>query len=307
MTLLFWLWACTGSDPAPEGAPAGPTRVRVALNWFPEPEFGGFYEGVVSGLYAERGFAVELIPGGPGAPTLELLGTGQAEAALTTAEDLLLKRQRGLHAVAVFPAFQQSPTGLLVHDPGPTRVEDIGSGTVAIELGSPFQVFLWKRLGWEGRVQAVPTSGTLGPFLADPGFVQQGYITSEPCVAQAKGAQVRFLKAADVGWNPYGVVLAVPDPPPAWVDDFTRATRAAWEQYLAAPERANAELARLNEQLTPEGVVCITAAQREFVLGQDGLGAMSAARWADVAATLVELGLLPEGSTADGAWRPVPP
>lgn len=306
MTTLLLLLACSGPEAeAPPGGPA-PTRVRLALNWFPEPEFGGFYEGVLGGHYTRAGFEVELIPGGPGAPTLELLATGRAEAAITTGEDLLLKRNRGVQATALYAALQRSPVGLLVHEAGPARIADIQSGRVAIEVGSPFQTFLWKRLGWEGRVEAVPTTGTLGAFLADPTFVQQGYITAEPCLAQAAGAKVRFLPASEVGWDPYGVVLAVAEPAPAWADAFARATQEAWTAYMADPTRANAELQRLNEQLSADGLACITEAQRPFVLGDEGLGAQSAARWEATAATLVELGLLPAGSTATGAWRPLP-
>ena len=38
LLILSLLVACSG-EPAPESSL---TRVRLALNWFPEPEFGGF-------------------------------------------------------------------------------------------------------------------------------------------------------------------------------------------------------------------------------------------------------------------------
>ena len=118
---MLWMWlACSGSEPeaAVEAVEeTGPIEVRLALNWFPEPEFGGFYEGALGGHYAESGFAVEIIPGGPGAPTLEQLSTGKVEAALTAADDLLLKRSRGLKVVGVWPAFQLAPNGI----PAPNR------------------------------------------------------------------------------------------------------------------------------------------------------------------------------------------
>ena len=298
--------APTGPAGTPDAGPAAPIPVKIALNWFPEPEFGGFYEGVLGGHYADAGFDVEVIPGGPSAPTLELLGSGRAQVAITAADDLLLKRSRGIAAVGAWPGFQLNPLGLMVHEEtGPADLAAIGTldgAQVAIEVGGPFQTFLWKRFGWEGRVQAVPYGGSVGPFLVDPGFIQQAYVTSEPCVARAKGAKVRFLRASDAGWNHYGTLVAFADPPPPWAADFVRATQGAWEAYMAAPERANAEIARLNEQLTPELLNCVTEAQRPFINGEDGLGAMSAARWTATAAALVEVGLLPEGSTADGAW-----
>ena len=308
--LALGLLACSTPAPAPvPTAPAAPTHtaVRVALNWLPEPEFGGFYAGVVEGIYSKAGFDVTLIPGGPGAPTLELLSSGQAEAAITSAEDLLLKRANGVVAVGVWPAFQWAPTGLMAHTgQGLTRYEDIHGGRIALEVGGPFQLFLSKKYGWDGKVELVPTSGSVASFLADPTLIQQAYITSEPCAVRAAGSDSVFLKAADAGWNPYGTVLAFADPPPAWAGAFVHATQAAWEAYLADPGPGNTEIGRLNDQMKPDVLSCIDAAQRPFLVGDDGLGVMTAARWDALASAMVGIGVLPVGSTASGAWKVLP-
>ena len=149
----------------------------------------------------------------------------------------------------------------------------------------------------------VPYGGAIGPFLADKALIQQAYITSEPCLARAQGVEVNFLRAADAGWNPYGAVVTVADPPPPWAADFARATQRAWEAYMKDPARANAEIARLNDLLPATVLGCISEAQTPFVTGADGLGMMTKERWDSTAATLAELGLIPQGATADGAWR----
>ena len=41
-----------------------PTQVRLALNWFPEAEHGGFYAALVHGYYQKRGLQVEILGGG---------------------------------------------------------------------------------------------------------------------------------------------------------------------------------------------------------------------------------------------------
>lgn len=289
----------------PPATPSGPSLVPVtiALNWVPEPEFGGYYEGLLSGIYREAGFDVTILPGGPDAPTLELLATGQAQVAIAAGEELLVRRARGVEAVAIWPALQLNPAGLMAHAEGPKTFEEIQGGRVAIGVGSALHSYLWRRFAWEGKVEAVPYGGAIGPFLADKTLIQQAYITSEPCLARAQGAEVTFLRAADAGWNPYGAVVTVADPPPPWAADFARATQRAWEAYLKDPARANAEIARLNDLLAPEVLGCISEAQTPFVTGQDGLGMMTKARWDATAASLVELGLIPPGSSADGAWR----
>ena len=90
--MVWWIVACSGGQPEDVVSPAPANEaalqtVRLALNWYPEPEFGGFYEGVLGGHYAAAGFDVTIIPGGPGAPTLELLAAGQAEAAISAADE----------------------------------------------------------------------------------------------------------------------------------------------------------------------------------------------------------------------------
>lgn len=295
--LLALLFACTGEPAAPPAA----TPVRVALNWFPEPEFGGFYDALLTGLYAREGLAVEIVPGGPGVPVLEMLAAGKVEVAVSGADDLLVRRAEGLDAVAVFPGFQDSPVGLMAHAAlGLTRFEDV-KGPVAIEAGSPFQQYLWATLGWEGKVAMVPTTGSIGPFAADPTLVQQAYVTSEPCVAEGQGLAVTFLPGRDAGWNPYAslVVVRGGDRDAAWVAAFTRATRAGWEHYLADPSVANAELVRLNRDLPADRVACIVARQRPFVTGTDGLGAMTEARWQAIAAALGRAGRPVDPA---GAW-----
>jgi len=279
--------------------------VKIALNWYPEPEFGGFYEGVISGSYEKAGFDVEIIPGGPGAPSIGLMDTNKAQAAISAADDLLIKRSKGAKAIAVYPVFQTSPQGLMAHSvSGIERIEDIPPGTnISMEIGSPFQQHVWKTYDWGDTRKAVSSSGLIGSFLRDESAIQQAYITAEPCLAEEAGATPVFLGAHETGWNPYGALLVLPDPLPDWSDGFVQATHAAWQAYLEAPARANAEILKAAQHLKPEVMDCVTKAQTSYIHGEDGLGKMTATRWDQMNGHLVGLGLLPEGSTAAGTWK----
>ncbi len=67
-TILFALGLCfasgcgkkseSSSGAADAGAPA-PTKVTLALDWVPEPEFGGFYAAREGGAYRRHGVGVE--------------------------------------------------------------------------------------------------------------------------------------------------------------------------------------------------------------------------------------------------------
>ncbi|MES2638331.1 MAG: ABC transporter substrate-binding protein [Myxococcota bacterium] len=310
--MLLALLACSpapdATTPATTGAatssavPApAPKKLTVALNWYPEPEFGGFYEAALAGTYAAAGLDVTILPGGPGAPVLELLASGKADVAISGADDLLIRRARGLDAVAVLPGFQDTPVGLMTHTAsGVTRFEDV-KGKVAIEAGSPFQQFLWGKFGWEGKVEPVPTTGSIGPFAADPTLIQQAFITSEPCVAEGQGLTITFLPGRDAGWNPYASLAVVrgEDKGSAWVKAFHDASLAGWKSYLADPTRGNTEIGRLNPNLPMDRMGCIVARQKPFVEGTDGVGVMTAARWEQTAAALNSVG---QKVDAAGAW-----
>lgn len=299
--ILFLALACsTPSPPASTSKPAPPaTKVRVALNWYAEPEFGGFYAAVETGLYEKAGLDVTLTPGGPGVPVLEMLAANNTDVAISGADDLLMRRAKGLDAVAVFAGFQDSPVGLLVHDPGPASFGEV-TGPVAVEVGSPFQRFLWGKMAWEGKVEAVPSTGTLGAFSANPALSQQAYVTSEPCIAEEKSLATRFLPARDVGWNPYGslaVVRGTDDAAP-WVKSFVEASAAGWAAYLADPARANIEITKANPEMTPDRLRCIVERQKSFVTGTDGVGVVRQDRLDQLAVVLMSVG---QDATAGGA------
>ncbi|MBM4365254.1 MAG: ABC transporter substrate-binding protein [Deltaproteobacteria bacterium] len=306
--MLALLLACTAEpQPAPEAAQPPPRAVQVALNWYPEPEFGGYYAALKSGAYRKAGLDVTIVPGGPGVPVLEMLAASKIDVAISGADDLLLRRAKGLDAVAIFAGLQDSPVGLLVHVPGPNSFAEV-AGPVAIEAGSPFQQTLWAKMGWEGKVQMVPTTGSLGAFAADPTLAQQAYITSEPCQAEDKDIETRFLAARDIGWNPYAALAVVrgADAKDPWMHAFVTATMQGWHDYLADPGPANVEIAKLNPEMTPARLACIVKAQAPFVKGTDGVGVVTQARMNELAVTLTGLGLeaKAEGSVHNQAGVP---
>src|SRR5262249_59983689 len=55
------------------------TRVSLALNWVPEPEFGGFYAARETGAYRRQGFDVDIRGGGAGVPVVQMVATGRAD------------------------------------------------------------------------------------------------------------------------------------------------------------------------------------------------------------------------------------
>ena len=82
---------------------------------------------------------------------------------------------------------------------------------------------------------------------------------------------------------------------------FREASKAGWERYLQDPTAANAEISKLNPEMSGTKLACVTERQKPYVTGTDGLGVMTEARWKAMADALGSV-----GQTVDpaGAWRP---
>ena len=99
----------------------GPRKIRLQLNWFPEPEFGGFYAAEADGGFAKRGLQVELLPGSADVPGAQLLAAGQVDAAIVSASQLVTLRASGGRIVAIHASFQKAPRAIVVRATGHMR------------------------------------------------------------------------------------------------------------------------------------------------------------------------------------------
>lgn len=274
---------------------------RLALDWVPEPEFGGFYAGRESGAFQRHGIKLEIQGGGAGVPVLQMVATGRADFGTVGADELLTARARGADLVALFAVFQTSPQGIMVHASRKLqKLEDaFHSGTLALETGKAYAAYLKKQFAWDG-VKVVPYDGGVAHFLSDTNFGQQCYVTSEPIAARQKGADPAVFLIADAGFNPYATVVVTRrellQKNPGLVKQFVLATREGWQQYLDQPEATNALLAKLNSALDAATLGAAAAAQKPLIETEDtkqhGLGSMQQARWQTLADQLLDLKFL---------------
>ena len=118
------------------GCAKSPRKIRLALNWKPDPQFGGFY----AAPYQAHGLDVEILPGGAGTPTIQMVGAGSAEFGVVSADELIVARSQGNDVVALFAVFQNNPQGIMVH--ASRKLKNLGDllksgGTLALQRGSP--------------------------------------------------------------------------------------------------------------------------------------------------------------------------
>ena len=288
--------------------PAGAAPSKLALNWVPEPEFGGFYAAREGGAYKKAGLDVEIQGGGPSVPVVQLVAGGRADFGVAGADEVLTARARGADVIPIFAVYQTSPQGIMVHaSRGAKGIPDVlSSGTIALEAGAPYAAFLKKKYGFN-KVKIVPYDGGVARFVADKDFAQQCFVTSEPIAARQKGSDPQVFLVADEGFNPYVTVVitrrALFIEHPERVRAFARATQEGWRAYLDDPAQANAVMARLNTSMSAETFAAAAAAQRPLFETDEtkkrGLGTMTRARWESLAQQLVELGVLAKAPPAE--------
>ena len=279
-------------------------KTRLALNWKPDPQFGGFY----AAPYSKQGLDVEILPGGAGTPTVQMIGAGSAEFGIVSADELVVARARGNDVVALFAVFQNCPQGIMAH--ASRHLASVGDvvkeGTLAIQRGLPYARILEKKYGFD-HVKVVPSpGGDISAFLRDEKFAQQCFVMSEPLQARHAGAEVIVFPVADIGYNPYTTVLATSgeqlksDPKRATA--MVAAIREGWRAYLKDPESTNAKMHDLNPSMDAAAFAEVAEAQKSFIETAQ-LGAMTAERWTTLIGQLKDLGDIPQAMPAQDCFR----
>jgi NitT/TauT family transport system substrate-binding protein len=281
-----------------------PAKTRLALNWKPDPQFGGFY----AAPYSKQGLDVEILPGGAGTPTVQMIGAGSAEFGIVSADELVVARARGNDVVALFAVFQNCPQGIMAH--ASRHLASVGDvvkeGTLAIQSGLPYARILEKKYGFD-HVKVVPSpGGDISAFLRDEKFAQQCFVMSEPLQARHAGAEVTVFPVADIGYNPYTTVLATSgaqfksDPKRAAA--MVAAVRDGWRAYLNDPAPTNTKMHDLNPSMELSAFTEVAEAQKPFIEAAQ-LGAMTAERWTTLIGQLQDLGDIPQAISAQDCFR----
>jgi NitT/TauT family transport system substrate-binding protein len=286
-------------------------KVKIQLNWLPEPEFGGIYAARESGEFARNNLDVEIMPGGPNVPVWPQVDRGRVEFGVVGADEVLIANSKGADLVAIYTTYQTYPQGIMVHaSRNMASLADVfKSGTLAIEPGLPYTNFLKKKYGFDG-VKIVPYAGGITQFLADKDFAQQCFVFSEPVAAKHKGADPKVFLIADSGYNPYtGVVITTHKYLSEHRDVCTamaKALQAGWRSYLDDPKPANNVMANLNKNMDLQTFADSAEAQKMLVENaetkQHGLGVMTHERWAELARQMEELGVLKHAPDPDSCF-----
>jgi NitT/TauT family transport system substrate-binding protein len=290
LLLLALLAGCGGRNDDGGG-------VRLALNWFPEHEHGGYYAALANGGYKAAGLDVRILPGGPQAPVLARVASGDVAYGVVNADDVLVGRAAGVPVVALMAPIQTSPVCIMVHAAsGFAHIGDIRYVTLAVQVASPYWQYLKRKFPFPS-VTVVPYTGSIAEFLRNPKFAQQAYVISEPILARDKGADPRCLLVAEEGFNPYTSVLVTSETKlrddPEGVRKMTEASIAGWTSYLVDPTPATDAILAVNPEIGRETLERGFEALLPLVRVEGvPIGSMTAARWQALADQLRAIDVL---------------
>lgn len=265
---------------------------KLALNWKAEPQFGGFYQAQANGA------PIEITEGGSGTPTIQMLVFGKTDMAIVSAEEILISNERNPknQVVALFAAFQTNPQILMTRkERNIKNIKELLSteGIVAAQNGLTYVSFLKKKYP-KSKVQWVPYLGGITGLLKEKNYAQQGFLTSEPLLAEKAGVKVNAFLIADEGFNPYTTVVAVRKSD--WEKDkndyvtIIKNFEASWRSYSQNPKPTNEKMAQINKSLDLPTFQKSAEAQVPLLYGKGkSVGPMEESRWQQLIDTLKDL------------------
>jgi NitT/TauT family transport system substrate-binding protein len=269
-------------------------KVTFGLDWVAEPEYGGYYQALATGIYKKYGLDVSIVEGGPQVNNAQLLVAGRLTFDITSNSFLALNFvQEGIPYVVVAAGFQKDPDILMAHPGvGNDSFEDLKGKPIAVSSDTRASWWLYLKAKYGYSDSQLKSYGfSLTPFFTDPQAIQEAYVTSEPyLVEQQTGKKPVVLMISDAGFDGYASLIATSDKlvqtNPQLVQRFINASIEGWYSFLYGdPTPAFNAILKANPDMTP-GLLHYGYTQlkaRGILVSGDstslGIGAMTDARW----------------------------
>jgi len=275
--------------------------VKFQVDWYPQPEQGGFYNALVKGYYRDEGLDVTIIPGGPYLNGLPLIASGADQFGMGSSDQMLEAVGNDEPLIAVGATMQHDPQGIMVHEESPIHnFSDLEGHALAVKPGSVWFAYLEKHFHFKD-VRTVPATFSVSNFIQDANYIQQIFVTSEPFFARNSGAHIRTFLISDTGYDPYRVFFTSTTflkEHPEIVAKFVRASLRGWRDYLNDPTVANEAISKLNPAMSREQMAFTYQALKDgrFITGSDPsgsqLGQFDPTRWQTMYQQLLDLNIV---------------
>jgi NitT/TauT family transport system substrate-binding protein len=221
--------------------------VTLRLKWLNQAQFAGFYVAQEKGYYKSEGLDVNIQPGGPDFPAVQMVTGGSEQFGVTGADQILIARSKGVPVVALSVIYRRNPFVLFsLAKSGIKTPADYVGKKVGVKIGGNEELIYRAVLAKAGVDKAelteIPVKFDLTPLLAGAVDVWPGYLINEVLAAKEKGFDVNIVYPADYGIDLYADTLFTTEKmlkeKPELVKKFVAATLKGWNTAIAAPEEA---------------------------------------------------------------------
>jgi ABC-type nitrate/sulfonate/bicarbonate transport system substrate-binding protein len=289
--------------------------VTLRLKWFNQAQFAGFYVAKEKGDYKAAGLDVNIQPGGPDFPAVQMVTGGNEQFGVTGADQILIARSKGVPVVAVAVIYRRNPFVLfsLQKSGIKTPVDWVGK-KVGLKIGGNeeliYRAVLAKAKIDNSKLTEIPVKFDLAPLLTGAIDVWPGYLINEVLAAQEQGFPVNIVAPSDYGIDLYADTLFTTETmlksKPDVVRKFVAATLKGWNAAIAAPEEAAKITLKNGDKLTYEHELAMVKASVPLLKPDaKAVGFMDAVGWTSAQKLLIDAGF--QKQPVDIAMAFVPP
>jgi len=274
--------------------------VTVRLKWFNQAQFAGFYVAQEKGYYKSEGLAVNIQPGGPDFPAVQMVTGGNEQFGVTGADQILIARSKGVPVVALAVIYRRNPFVLFsLAKSGIKTPADFVGKNVGVKIGGNEELIYRAVLSAakieKSRLTEIPVKFDITPLLTGTVEVWPGYLINEVLAAKEKGFDVNIVYPADYGIDLYADTLftteAMIRDKPDTVGKFVALTLKGWESAMAAPEEAAKITVKFGDKLTYDHELAMMKASIPLLKPDSKpVGYMDQAAWASAQDLLVGAG-----------------
>jgi len=276
--------------------------VTLRLKWFHQAQFAGFYVAKEKDFYKSVGLNLDIQPGGPDFPAVQMVAGGNEQFGVTGADQILVARGKGVPVVALAVLYRKNPFVLFaLKSTGIDAPAQFRGRKIGLKVGGNEELIYRAILSKAGvsaqDLSEIPVKFDMTPLLTGQVDVWPGYVINEVITAREKGFDVNIIWPANYGINLYADTLFTTEKmlseKPDVVRHFVAATLKGWNYAVAHAEEA----AELTVKSAPKLSYAHELAMMKESIGllqPDGLpiGSMQAAQWAAMQDMLLKGGFL---------------
>ena len=260
LAVVGYVLMVSPSQEQEQGEVPVPTKVSVALDWFPWAAQAGLWAAKEKGYFADEGLDITLnVPSDP-STVLQTVGSGRNDFGVSYLPDILLARAQDVPVVSVMALVQHPLYALItpqesnVDEPKDLVGKKIGHSGLAFN-----EIIIDTMLKSQGKslgeVEPVNVGFDILPALLGKQVdAIVGYWTYESIAAENQSFPVNILRAEQHGVPDYYELALVTNEEkiaknPDLVQRFVHAAKRGYEDAIADPQGAVQLMKRLNPEI----------------------------------------------------------